>query len=235
MFLGHFAAALAASRAAPRVSLGTLFFAATFLDLIWPALLLLGVERVVIAPGITAFTPLDFVHYPISHSLVAVLAWAVLIGGICFAATRSARAALVVGALVASHWFLDLLVHRPDLPLAPGSATVLGLGLWHSVPATLALELLLFGGGAWLYLRGTRPINSVGRWATTGLLASLLLIFLMNVFGSPPPSAEAVAVVTLGLWLFVPWAFWADRNRVQRDGSRVGAAPPVPAPRHAPL
>ncbi|HEX6361785.1 MAG TPA: hypothetical protein VFZ93_02430, partial [Albitalea sp.] len=128
MFIGHFGVGFAAKRVAPAVSLGTLFLAAQFIDLLWPTLLLAGVERVEIRPG--ANPPLAFVHYPVSHSLVAVLGWAALIGGLHFGLRRRLRAALVVGAAVLSHWVLDLLVHEPDLPLAPGAARV-GLGLWH--------------------------------------------------------------------------------------------------------
>lgn len=216
MFLSHYAVALAAKRAAPRASLGTLFFAASFLDLIWPPLLLLGIERVEIAPGATAFTPLDFVHYPISHSLLTVVGWSVLIGGAYFALRRDARAALIVAALVASHWFLDAIAHRPDLPLAPGAGARVGLGLWNVPWATIALELLLFGAGVWLYLGMTRPLDATGRWAFHSLAAVLVLIFLSNAFGSPPPNPQAVAFVTLGIWLFVPWAHWADRHRRAR-------------------
>src|SRR6186997_681775 len=128
MFIGHFGVAFAAKRPAPRVSLGTLFLAAQFIDLLWPVLLLLGVERVRIAPGITRVTPLDFEHYPISHSLLAVLGWAVLVGGAHFLLRRERRAALIVAALVLSHWVLDLLMHRPDLPLAPGATVLVGFG-----------------------------------------------------------------------------------------------------------
>src|SRR6186997_1593750 len=123
MFIGHFGVAFAAKRPAPRVSLGTLFLAAQFIDLLWPILLLLGVERVRIAPGITTVTPLDFEYYPISHSLAAVLGWAVLVGGASFLVRRETRGALIVAALVVSHWFLDLLMHRPDLPLVPGGSS----------------------------------------------------------------------------------------------------------------
>src|SRR3954467_8291786 len=113
MFIGHFGVAFGAKVVAPKVSLGSLFIAAQFIDLLWPTLLLLGLERVRIAPGITRVTPLDFEYYPISHSLVAVLGWAALVGGGHFLLRRRARAALVLAALVVSHWLRDLLVHRP--------------------------------------------------------------------------------------------------------------------------
>src|SRR3954451_11110945 len=114
MFIGHLAAALVGKRAAPRTSLGLLLAAATLLDLLWPVFLLVGWERVVIQPGNTAFTPLDFASYPISHSMVTALGWSVLAGGVYYAATRYGYGAWTVGALVFSHWVLDWLTHRPD-------------------------------------------------------------------------------------------------------------------------
>jgi len=117
MFLGHSGIALAAKRAAPRTSLGALTFAAQWLDELWPILLLAGVEQVRIVPGLLAASPLDFVHYPWSHSLLMAAVWAIVIGAIYRVARRDSRGALVVGALVLSHWLLDLPMHRPDLPL----------------------------------------------------------------------------------------------------------------------
>ena len=120
MFAGHFAAALAAKSVAPRTSLGTLTFAAQWIDLLWPTLLLAGFERVRIEPGATATNPLVFEHYPWSHSLAAVCAWALVIGTLHFTTRRDARAAVVIGSLVVSHWLLDVVVHVPDLPVVPG-------------------------------------------------------------------------------------------------------------------
>ena len=213
MFAGHFAIGFAAKRAAPQVSLGTMFLAAQFIDLLWPTLLLLGVERVRIEPGATAMTPLDFVHYPVSHSLLAVSGWALVLALAHFALRRRRRDALVVGAMVVSHWFLDALVHRPDLPLYPGDGPLLGLSLWNSVPGTLLVELSLLAAGIWLYLGATRARDATGRWATRGLVAALLVIYLGNAFGPPPPSVEAIAWVGQAQWLLVAWAWWADAHR----------------------
>lgn len=212
MFIGHFALGLAAKRVAPRTSLGTLFAAAQLLDLVWPALLLLGVEQVRVEPGNTPFTPLDFVKYPWTHSLALALVWSVAFGVVYWRRTRYARGAWVVGALVLSHWVLDFVTHRPDLPLAPG-ATRVGLGLWYSVTATLFVEGGLFIAGSALYATATRPrtrAGSVGLWA---LLSVLVGIYLGNVLGPPPPSQAAIGVAGLLLWLFLPWAAWVDRKR----------------------
>lgn len=213
MFIGHFAAGFAAKSVAPRVSLGTLFLAAQFLDLLWPTLLLLGIEQVLIAPGDTAVTPLRFSHYPVSHSLLAVAGWAFLVGGAHFAGRRSLRAALVLGGLVLSHWCLDALVHRPDLPLVPGGEARVGLGLWESLPLTLAVEGGLFALAIAWYLRTTVAVDAAGRWGLMGLVALLAGIYAGNLFGPPPPSVEAIAWVGQAQWLLVAWGFWLDRHR----------------------
>ena len=217
MFLGHFAVALAAKRAAPRVSLGWLFAACQLPDLIWPLLLLAGVERARVAPGDTAFTPLAFDRYPWSHSLLLVAVWALVAGLLVRGRQGGARGSVVLAALVLSHWVLDWVTHRPDLPLVPpplpGSEVRAGLGLWNSVPATLLVELALFARGVWLYMRITRAHDRVGRWAFRALIAFLLLIHTGNALGPPPPNMTAVAFGGLAIWLLVWWAAWADRHR----------------------
>lgn len=212
MFIGHFAVGFAAKRLAPQASLGTLFFAAQFIDLLWPSLLLLGIERVQIAPGNTAFTPLDFEHYPWSHSLLAVLGWSVLIGVACHLARHDRRTSLILGVLVLSHWLLDFLTHRPDLPLWPGSAAV-GLGLWNSVPGTLVLEIGLFALGILIYLRTTRARDGIGRWALVALVVFLGAVYASNLLGPPPPDVTAIAWVGHAQWLLVAWGYWIDRHR----------------------
>lgn len=212
MFIGHFAVGFAAKRLAPRVSLGTLFLAAQFIDLLWPTLLLLGVERVRIAPGITAFTPLDFEHYPWSHSLFMVFVWGALFGAVYYALRRDARASVVLAILVLSHWLLDFLTHRPDLPVWLDGSRV-GLGLWNSVPFSLSIEIGLFVCGILLYVRTARARDATGRWTLWGLVALLGLIYAGNLFGPPPPSVTAIAWVGHAQWLLVAWAYWIDRHR----------------------
>ena len=211
MFLGHYAAALFAKRAVPSASLGALVAAAQLPDLVWPVFLLIGWERVEVAPGATAFTPLAFLHYPWSHSLLLVSLWAGAAGLAARLRGRRSAIAAAVGALVVSHWLLDFVSHRPDLPLYPGGPLA-GLGLWRSVPATLVLELALFGGAAALALRSVLHPARVGRFAVAGFLGLLLLIYLANAAGPPPPSAPVVAWSALSLWLLVPWAGWLDRR-----------------------
>ncbi len=218
MFLGHFGVGFGAKAVAPRVSLGTLFLAAQFVDLLWPTLLLLGVERVRIISGPVQGPPLEFVHYPISHSLLAVLVWAALFGGIYYALRRSRSAVWVLGALVLSHWLLDLIVHYPDLPLYPGSAQRFGFALWSYPRVELVLELVIFAAGVLLYLRSTRADDALGKWGLWSLIVFLVFIQIANSFGAPPPSVTALAWVGQAQWLLVMWGYWVDRHRrLRRD------------------
>ena len=133
------------------------------------------------------------------------------------AAELDRREAAILGLLVFSHWVLDALSHRPDLPLWPGSATMIGLGLWNSVPWTLVVEGALFAAGVWIYVRAAPARDRIGAWAFRGLIAFLVLAYLGNVFGPPPPSVTAIAVAGLaGGVLFTAWAWWADRHRGAR-------------------
>jgi hypothetical protein len=212
LFIGHAAVALAAKPLAPRLSLGLTMTAAYWLDVLWPAFLLAGIERVEISPGDTAFTPLHFTHYPWTHSLTAGVVWGVLFG---FAFLFLGKGnSLLLGLLVFSHWVLDFISHRPDLPLWPGSDVMVGLGLWNSVPGTFAVEGAMFLAGLLLYLRSAPARDRVGRWGFWSLIAALLAAYLANAFAPPPPGVTAIAVAGLaGAALFGVWAWWADRHR----------------------
>lgn len=213
MFAGYYAVAFAAKRYAPKASLGVLVAGAQLLDLAWPLLLLTGAEHVRIEPGATAFTPLDFYDYPWTHSLAAAIVWSGLAAVVCRALWKSGRLALVVGVAVLSHWVLDLLTHRPDLPLAPGLTVYLGLGLWDYPALTYLLEGGLFAAGLWLYFRSTAAAGVWGRVGVWSLAVGLVAIYLGATLGPPPPSETVVAWSALGLWLTVAWAWWADRGR----------------------
>jgi hypothetical protein len=214
VFLGHFGVALAAKKVDASVSLATCVAAAQLCDLIWPVLVLAGVEKVTIVPGETALNRLRFDSYPISHSLATVTLWAAAYAGLHFARKRRAGAAVLLAGLVLSHWVLDVVSHRPDVPIAPGSDVRLGLGLWNSLPATLAAEALLFGGGIAVYLSSTRARDAVGRWGLLSLLATLAVAYAASVVGPPPPSVQALAWTAVGGGsVFAAWAAWADRHR----------------------
>jgi hypothetical protein len=206
LFLGHFAASLAASRAEPRLPLGTSLLAAQLPDAVWPYLLLAGVEQVTIAPGDTPFTPLRFDSYPWSHSLAAMIAWAGVFGVLVRLRGRATRPAVLAGMLVVSHWVLDAASHRPDVPVLPNGPFV-GLGLWYSVAGTLIVESLMFVAAVFFYAHGRRLTR--GFWILVGVL---VILYGAAAFGPPPPNVMAIAISGIVL---APLLWWA--------GNRVGA------------
>jgi hypothetical protein len=214
MFVGHYAVALAAKRAAPKTSLGVLVVAAQFADLLWPIFLLFGWERVEIVQGNTAFNDLSFTHYPFTHSLAMLVLWAVAFGLVYKVATGYMRGALIVAGLVVSHWILDLVVHVPDLPLVPGGGPMLGLGLWNNVIATVVVESLLLLAGLWIYLRTSPPgpgMKTVAFW-----LLIAFIVVVGNMHGTPPDT-KALAWGALIGWILPVWAWWADSGRKAAD------------------
>ena len=217
MFIGHFGLAFATKRLAPSVSLGALFLACQLADLLWPTLVMLGIERFAIVPGITKVTPLDFQYYPYSHSLLMLFIWGVLFGLAYRLATASTwRVVVLLALLVVSHWFLDLVVHRPDLPIGPADGMRLGLGLWNSIAGTMAVEFVLFLAGVWIYLQSTVArdrIGSAGLWA---LIVFLAVIEVANVLGPPPASIMSVVWPAQAMWLLVAWGYWIDSHRAPR-------------------
>jgi membrane-bound metal-dependent hydrolase YbcI (DUF457 family) len=174
------------------------------------------VEHVEIVPGITKLAPLDFIDYPITHSLLMACVWGILMGGVFWLIHKNSRIAIVIALCVVSHWVLDLLMHRPDLPLYPGDSPKLGFGLWNSLPGSLLVEGALFLAGVVLYLRTTTPKNKTGIYSFWALIAFLVVIHVGNLFGPPPPSVSAIAWAGQLQWLFVIWAYWVDRNRTPR-------------------
>jgi hypothetical protein len=210
VFLGHFAVALAGKRAAPSISLATWIAAAQLADLLWPLFLLAGLEHVRIVPGITAFTPLEFYDYPVTHSLTGLAAWGAMFAGGWMVLTRvKGRGAALLAAGVLSHWVLDVISHRPDVPVLP-RGPFLGLGLWNSIPATLIVELSLFVAGLTIYVRA-------GGWARQRVSFWLFIVFLIVMyfaaaFGPPPPDTRVLAWSALALWLLIPWAWLAERG-----------------------
>ncbi|MFA6470326.1 MAG: hypothetical protein WCW35_15640 [Bacteroidota bacterium] len=221
MFIGHFAVALAAKKAAPKTSLAVLIAGAQLVDLIWPVMLLLGLEHVRIDIGNTVVTPLDFYDYPITHSLLGAVSWSLLFGGIYYFIKRLPREAVVLGLVVFSHWLLDLLSHRPDLPLTTSASTKFGLGLWNSFAGTMAVEFGMFGIGAYLYMAATKAADKTGTYALASLLIFLTAMHLGNLFGPPPPNVEMIAVAGNAMWLFVLWGWWIDKHRISRESATL--------------
>jgi membrane-bound metal-dependent hydrolase YbcI (DUF457 family) len=212
MFIGHNAVGFASKKLAPSTSLLLLMGAPMLLDLLWPIFLLLGIEHVRIEPGATRMTPLDFYDYPWSHSLLMAAVWSIAAGAVYFGFTRYRRGAIVLAMGVISHWLLDFLTHRADLPLWPGGPKV-GLGMWNLPAAEIAIEAILFAIGVAVYRGVTRPRDRIGNvsfWAFAILLA---LIFAVNCGGAPPPNVRVLAWVALSMWLLPLWAAWFDRHR----------------------
>ena len=215
MFIGHYAVGFAAKRAAPKTSLGLLIAAPALADLLWPVFLLLGWERVRVDPNPpTPFLALQLDSFPISHSLLALVGWAALAGGAYWAATRYGPGAVWIAIGVVSHWVLDFVTHRPDMPILPWSETRVGLGLWNSVAATIAVEGAMFAAALWLYAKTTQPRDRIGRWGFASFVVFVLAVYFANAFSpTPPPGARVVAWLTLSGWLLPFWAAWFDRHR----------------------
>lgn len=210
MFIGHFAAGLATAKYSNAPSLALMFIAVQFLDLLWPILVLLGIETFEISEGITAITPLDFTYYPYSHSLAMTLVWSLLFGGGYFLFTKNRNGALILGLLVSSHWVLDFITHRPDLPLYPGSDVKLGLGLWNAPWIETIIEVAFLLIGSVLFLKSGKVKRRTLYWS---LIAFLLVIHLMNVLGPPPPSITAVAWSANLMWIIIFWAWWVEKEK----------------------
>ena len=217
MFIGHFALAYGAKRVAPMVSLGTLFLACQFADLLWPTLLVLGAEKVEIDPGNTVMTPLNFVSYPYSHSLVMLAVWAALFA-VAYRLVKGSRpvAMITLAALVLSHYLLDVITHRPDMPITISGATKLGLGLWNHPGTELAIESTLFIAGTAFYSSVTRAKDRRGQYGFWALIVVMVAMFFAAIYGPPPPNVATIAVGGHFAWLFVIWAYWVDRHRSVR-------------------
>ncbi len=214
MFIGHFAVALAAKKAVPNVSLPILVAASQIVDLIWPVLLLVGVEHVRIDAGNTVVTPLDFYDYPITHSLFGAVMWSLLFAAAVYRWKKVPKEAIVVGLVVFSHWLLDLATHRPDLPLMGNDSVKFGFGLWNSLWGTMIVEFGLFALGVYVYASVTEAKNKKGIFSLYALAVFLVLIHLGNLFGPPPPDVQMIAVAGNAMWLIVLWAWWIEKHRL---------------------
>ena len=212
MFVGHLALAFASKRPAGAVSLGWLTAAVCTADLIWPLLLLAGVEQVQVTPGATAFTPLTFTSYPWSHSLVTLTLWGLGLAGVARWRGVSPRVCVGLAALVVSHWVLDVVTHAPDMPVWPSpSSPRVGLALWNSIPLTLATEGALWVAGLALYLRGRRARGWIGPVALWSFVLVSTVMWAAGPWSPPPPDPRSLAWFALIGWIVLPWAALADR------------------------
>jgi hypothetical protein len=220
MFIGHFAVGFAAKKFAPRASVAILLAAPVFSDMLWPVFLLLGWEHVRIDPGNTRFTPLDLAYYPWSHSLLMTIVWATAFAAIYHRVTRYQRGAIAVWVGVLSHWVLDWITHRPDMPIYPGGGPLLGLGLWNSVAGTMVVEILIFVVGVWLYMNATRARDRIGRYAFASYVVLLLVLYIGDRFSGPPPSVADIAWSgIIAMVVLLPWAWWFDAHRSLRGNT----------------
>jgi membrane-bound metal-dependent hydrolase YbcI (DUF457 family) len=221
MFIGHWAPAFIAAAHPKAPKLGTLFIAAQLVDLGFFSLMLLGVEKMRVVPGMSVMNPMDLYHMPYTHSLLGSALWAAGFAAILYAFTKNRTGALIGGAVVLSHWFLDLLVHVPDLTLW-GSEPKLGFGLWNHPAIAMPLELGLTFGALFYFMVGTRAVAGTAR-LTVGLLAILLLtVQMVNWFGPPPGEVTAgAAILVLGTYLLMSLlAAWVGATRVHRNPAR---------------
>ena len=216
MFVVHYAASLVLKRFEKRASLGVLFLAVQFVDIVFFPLVLLGIERLNVVENFTQSTHFELVYMPYTHSLVAFLIWS----GLAYAIFRwiivkSHSVAVVVALAVMSHWLLDVIVHTPDMPLWSDASLKLGFGLWNNAIATYVLEAALLLAGLWLYMRSTKAVTKTGKYGMGIFVVLLLLINIANIFGplgNDSKLALAVSALT-AYFLFAAVAFWLDKNR----------------------
>lgn len=214
MFIGHFAVGFAAKKFAPRASMGALITAPLFLDVLWPVFLLLGWEHARIAPGDTRYTPFDLHDYPWSHSLLMSVVWATAFALIYQALTRYKAGSIAIWLGVISHWILDWITHRPDMPLYPAGGLRLGLGLWNSIPGTMTVEIAMLAVGVALYVSATRARDKIGRYVFASYVILLFVLYISDRFSPPPNSMTEVAWTGIAATaILIPWAWWFDRHR----------------------
>ncbi|MFZ1953195.1 MAG: hypothetical protein WCA05_15110 [Pseudolabrys sp.] len=215
MFIGHYGPSLACKAWKPAIPLWVLFVAVQLVDIIWALLVLLGIEKVRIVPGITATNPFDLYYMPFTHSLPGATFWSVgaAVAYRAMAPAQKWTAAVIVGGAVFSHWILDLIVHRPDLALYDDAYKV-GFGLWNYPAIAFVLEIALLFGGIVLYMRATAPVDAIGRYGMVilGVIAVVLQAYVF--FGPPPVSDTAFALTALELYFaFAVAVYWLEGRR----------------------
>lgn len=226
MLVGHFAIGLISKRVAPQVSLGTLTLASMLADLMGFVFLITGLEHWRMVPGGRGIESVELYDIALSHSLAMGALWAALFAALFVWRKRYAAGALILFVAVLSHWVLDFISHRPDMPLAPGITQVYGLGLWTSVPWTLVVE-----GGLWLaalivYVRMTRSKNRAGVYVFWLVVALLTVSWISNITASAPAAQSPVSASIVALVFFslmVAWAFWMNRLRPVSSPDRMSS------------
>jgi hypothetical protein len=230
MLVGHFAIGMIGKRAAPRTSLGTLTLASMLPDLLGFVFIMTGQEHWRMIPGARGIESVELYDIGLSHSLAMDLLWAGLFAAFYGWRKRYGAGALMLFAAVMSHWVLDFISHRPDMPLAPGATRVYGLGLWTSLPWTLAVE-----GGLWLaaliiYVRMTSAKKRAGVYVFWFVVVLLTMSWISNFMASAPPAAQSPvsgSIIALVFFsLMIAWAFWMDRLRPVSTAAGIGRGSP---------
>ena len=218
MFVGHYAAAFALKGKEPKASLGWLFIATQFVDILFFPFAVLGWEKMEFVHGFTETN--DFqMEFPFTHGLLASIIWSLLFAGVYYLISGRNRPhgksiTLILGLGVLSHWFADLLVHTPDLPLVHDEPKF-GFGLWHNKLATFGLEAVVLLLGLWYYLKRTSAKNLLGKYAAIGFVLFLLLVNYLNYY-ILPANHDLVGLTISALvsyFLFAGLAFWVDEKR----------------------
>lgn len=210
MFLGHYAVAFGAKKIDPKISLGTLFLSANFLDLIYPFFVLIGVENIQVNKDFVGLMPYEF-YYPYSHSLIMAIVWGILVGVVFCIPSQKIKKMSLLFFLVISHWVLDFISHRPDIPVFLNGPHY-GLFLWRNLILTITVEMSLFLLGLSLYVKTKGWKGLQKKWTFVLLVGLLLVIYAGSIFGPPPPNTTAFAISGLLQWLFVGWGYWFDRK-----------------------
>jgi len=217
MFVGHYAASLALKSFEKRVSLGVLFLAVQFVDILFFPFVLVGIERMNIVENFTQSTHFELEYMPFTHGLLASVLWAAAAYVVFrWVVVKKQSVALVVALAVFSHWLLDLPVHTPDLPLWSDSSPKLGFGLWNNAVVTYLFEAGLLLLTLWMYLRSTKATTVVGKYGMAVFIGILLVINVSNIFGDPMVQSKiGLAIFALSSYfLFAVVAFWLDRKRI---------------------
>ena len=217
MFIGHYAPAFAAATSPKSPRLGALFVAAQLVDIAFFSFLILGIEKMRMLPGATAMNAMDLYGMPWTHSLAGAIGWGLAFAIAVKALRGSWTAGAIGGAVVVSHWLIDLLVHRPDLTLA-GSPPKLGLGLWNHPWIEIPLELAFAFGGLWFFVSRTRATGATGKWSPWALAVGMAALQMVN-WTTPQPNEAGPAPAStgwLGLFayaLLALLAWWVARTR----------------------
>jgi membrane-bound metal-dependent hydrolase YbcI (DUF457 family) len=220
MFVGHYAASLALKKVDKDISLGMLFLAVQFVDILFFPFVLMGIENFNIVMNYTDATHFELDFLPYTHSLFASFFWAAVVYALFrFFPTKNTinknKTAVILGVAVISHWFLDLIVHTPDLPLLSNNTVKFGFGLWNNAVATYLLEAVFLLVGLGIYLKSTKSNTFVGKYGMIIFVVLMLVINANNIFG--PPFGNDVTTMSISAlimyFVFGGVAFWLDRKR----------------------